>query len=62
LFINLTPLKHPEKSSIFLGTHFVPLSWKARGRNKKRGLRPLLKLLPPFPSRGRGSMPRKNET
>jgi len=43
LFINLTPLKHPEKSSIFLGTCFVPLSvigrciLSMRGRNKKEG-------------------------
>jgi len=41
-------------------TPLVPLSWKARGRIKKRGLRPLLKLLPPSPEgkgvRGMGSI------
>jgi hypothetical protein len=31
LFINLNPFKHPEKSSIFLGTRFIPLSLKGEG-------------------------------
>jgi hypothetical protein len=42
LFINLTPFKHPEKSSIFLGTRFIPLSLKGEGEEKKEGLTPLL--------------------
>ena len=43
LFIYLTPFKHPEKSSIFLGTRFVPLSFKGEGEEiKKEGLTPLL--------------------
>jgi len=43
LFSNLTPFKHPEKSSIFLGTRLVPLSmiWIyipiMRGEELKRG-------------------------
>jgi len=38
LFTCLTPFKHPEKSKIFLGTHFIPLSFKGEGEeNKKRG-------------------------
>ena len=27
----LTPIKHPEKSSIFLGTRFIPLSFQGEG-------------------------------
>jgi hypothetical protein len=55
LFINLTPLKHPEKSLIFLGTRFVPLSLPRRGGGiKKEGLTPLLKLLSPLPLEGKG--------
>jgi len=38
LFIYLTPFKHPEKSLIFMGTRFVPLSFKGEGEGyKKRG-------------------------
>jgi hypothetical protein len=41
-FINLTPLKHPEKSSIFLGTPLIPLSLIRRGgRDFREGLTPL---------------------
>jgi len=29
--ITLTPFKHPEKSSIFLGTRFIPLSLEGEG-------------------------------
>jgi hypothetical protein len=37
----LTPFKHPEKSSIFPGTRFVPLSFKGEGDGIiKRGLLP----------------------
>jgi hypothetical protein len=35
-FINLTPFKHPEKSLIFLGTRFIPLSLKRRGGGEER--------------------------
>jgi|GEM_PF-3775660 len=31
MIIILTPFKHPEKSSIFLGTRFIPLSFKGEG-------------------------------
>jgi len=41
-------------------TPLIPLSFKERGRNKKRGRSPLLKLLPPSPQgkgvRGMGLM------
>jgi hypothetical protein len=37
LFIDLTPFKHPEKSEIFLGTRFIPLSFLRRGGGEKRG-------------------------
>jgi hypothetical protein len=33
VFIYLTPFKHPEKFSIFLGTRFVPLSFKGEGED-----------------------------
>jgi hypothetical protein len=43
LSINLTPFKHPEKSSIFLGTRFIPLSTLGEGAEVlKEGLTPLL--------------------
>jgi len=41
LIVNLTPFKHPEKSTIFLGTRFIPLSWKERGKKIKREASPL---------------------
>jgi hypothetical protein len=44
LIINLTPFKHPEKSSIFLGTRFVPLSFKGEGEGEERGAIAPLKL------------------
>jgi hypothetical protein len=54
LFINLTPFKHPEKSKIFLGTRFVPLSILGEGeRVFREGLRPSLTPLPlPFVREG----------
>jgi hypothetical protein len=46
LFINLTPFKHPEKSSIFLGTRFVPLSFKGEGGEFfRRRVSPFLNIL-----------------
>jgi hypothetical protein len=42
LFIYLTPFKHPGKSKIFLGTRFIPLSFKGEGEEKKEGRQPLL--------------------
>jgi len=45
MYINLTPFKHPEKSSIFLGTRFILLSFKGEEEGKKEGLTPLLDTL-----------------
>jgi hypothetical protein len=39
------PFKHPAKSSIFLGTRFIPFPLRGRGRLlQKRGVKPPLKL------------------
>jgi len=47
LFIDLTPFKHPEKSSIFLRTRFIPLFLKGEGEEiLERGFAPLLPTLP----------------
>jgi hypothetical protein len=35
------PFKHPAKSSIFLGTRFIPFPSRGRGRFMKRGVAPL---------------------
>jgi hypothetical protein len=46
IFVNLTPFKHPEKSLIFLGTRFVPLSFnKGEGGGALREAAPLLNFL-----------------
>jgi len=48
LFINLTPLMHPEKSSIFQGTRLIPLSFPRRGgRAFREGQSPSLTYTPP---------------
>jgi len=50
VLIDLTPLKHPEKSVIFQGTLLIPLSLRRRGgKNFREGASPpLLSTLPFF--------------
>jgi hypothetical protein len=53
LFINLTPFKHPEKSTIFQGTRFIPLSFEGEGEETlERGFAPLRRPLSMLYRRG----------
>jgi hypothetical protein len=49
ILINLTPLKHPEKSAIFQGTRLIPLSFKGEGERTLGGASPPSLIYTPLP-------------